>query len=219
MTSVGPPRSVYHQQDPEVFEVTVGFPVAYALAELGGLAAERSPQDRRCKRVHEVRRRTCRSPTRRWAHLDARRHLRTRRRTAAPACGTADRPGRTGSEPGHSRCLARRRRTGAARRRRLGVDTDAGRYRLRSRGDTAAFGHSAGPQSWKDVLHPARARLWSADRTGDGVVVTVPAQEHRLALAGRTPVRSRRHHRPGPGAIRRTATPAPSTWRRNDATS
>ena len=45
-----------------------------------------------------------------------------------------------------------------------GVETEAGRYRLRERSDTAAFGHSAGPQSWKSVLHPARARLWSADR-------------------------------------------------------
>jgi hypothetical protein len=40
-----------------------------------------------------------------------------------------------------------------------GVETEAGRYRLRERSDTAAFGHSAGPQSWKSVLHPARARL------------------------------------------------------------
>src|SRR5450432_4319070 len=45
-----------------------------------------------------------------------------------------------------------------------GVETETGRYRLRERPDHAAFGHSAGPQSWKTVLHPARARLWSADR-------------------------------------------------------
>src|SRR3954452_22799093 len=50
-----------------------------------------------------------------------------------------------------------------------GVDTEAGRYRLRPREDTAAFAHSAGPQSWKKVLHPARARMWSADRS-TGVV-------------------------------------------------
>src|SRR5450756_491595 len=43
-----------------------------------------------------------------------------------------------------------------------GVEAEAGRYRLRERADTAAFGHSAGPQSWKSVLHPARARLWLA---------------------------------------------------------
>ncbi len=68
-----------------------------------------------------------------------------------------------------------------------GVDTDAGHYRLRARGDTAAFGHSSGPQSWKDVLHPARAKLWSADRTADGVVVTAPAETHRFALLGVRP--------------------------------
>ena len=54
-----------------------------------------------------------------------------------------------------------------------GVETEAGRYRLRERSDTAAFGHSAGPQSWKSVLHPPRARLWSADR----VTGTVEAGE------------------------------------------
>jgi sulfhydrogenase subunit beta (sulfur reductase) len=68
-----------------------------------------------------------------------------------------------------------------------GVDTEAGRYRLRARPDTAAFGHSAGPQSWKDVLHPARARLWSADRAGGTVVVTAEAEHHRLALLGVRP--------------------------------
>jgi len=69
-----------------------------------------------------------------------------------------------------------------------GVDTEAGHYRLRRREDTAAFGHSAGPQSWKDVLHPARARLWSADRTPDGGVTTA-AEPHRggFALFGARP--------------------------------
>jgi Fe-S-cluster-containing hydrogenase component 2 len=68
-----------------------------------------------------------------------------------------------------------------------GVETEAGRYRLRARGDTAAFGHSAGPQSWKSVLHPARARMWSADRIGDTVVATEPAERHRYALLGVRP--------------------------------
>ncbi|HET6533862.1 MAG TPA: 4Fe-4S dicluster domain-containing protein [Actinoplanes sp.] len=68
-----------------------------------------------------------------------------------------------------------------------GVDTGAGRYRLRARDDTAVFGHSAGPQSWKSVLHPARARLWSADRTADGVVVTESRERHRYALLGVRP--------------------------------
>ncbi|MGV9452514.1 4Fe-4S dicluster domain-containing protein [Streptomyces sp. NPDC003635] len=51
-----------------------------------------------------------------------------------------------------------------------GVELDAGRYRLVRREDGAAFAHSAGPQSWKNFLHPARERLWSADRTPDGDV-------------------------------------------------
>ncbi|WP_326719058.1 MULTISPECIES: 4Fe-4S dicluster domain-containing protein [unclassified Streptomyces] len=49
-----------------------------------------------------------------------------------------------------------------------GVELDAGRYRLRRREDGAAFAHSAGPQSWKNFLHPQREKLWSADRSPDG---------------------------------------------------
>jgi ferredoxin len=49
-----------------------------------------------------------------------------------------------------------------------GVRLEPGGYRLRRRDDTAAFGHSAGPQSWKRFLHPPRERLWSATRTTDG---------------------------------------------------
>ncbi|MEI7715144.1 MAG: 4Fe-4S dicluster domain-containing protein [Mycobacterium sp.] len=47
-----------------------------------------------------------------------------------------------------------------------GVDVAPGQYRLRRRDDQAAFGHSAGPQSWKQFLHPPRRRLWSGDRDG-----------------------------------------------------
>ena len=68
-----------------------------------------------------------------------------------------------------------------------GVDTEAGRYRLRERGDTAAFGHSAGPQSWKSVLHPPRARMWSADLSNGTVTVSAPAEDHRYALLGVRP--------------------------------
>jgi len=49
-----------------------------------------------------------------------------------------------------------------------GVRLQPAGYRLRRRDDTAAFGHSAGPQSWKRFLHPPRERLWSATRTADG---------------------------------------------------
>lgn len=43
-----------------------------------------------------------------------------------------------------------------------GVDVAPGSYRLRPRADGAAFGHSAGPQSWKQFLHPQRQLLWSS---------------------------------------------------------
>ncbi|KAA8964672.1 MAG: 4Fe-4S ferredoxin [Mycobacterium sp.] len=46
-----------------------------------------------------------------------------------------------------------------------GVDAGPGRYRLRRRDDDALFGHSAGPQSWKQFLHPPRQRVWSSDGT------------------------------------------------------
>jgi sulfhydrogenase subunit beta (sulfur reductase) len=68
-----------------------------------------------------------------------------------------------------------------------GVETEAGHYRLIARPDSAAFGHSAGPQSWKDILRPAREKQWSADRTPDGVVITEAAQQHRYALLGVRP--------------------------------
>lgn len=47
-----------------------------------------------------------------------------------------------------------------------GVDVGPGHYRVRRRDDNAAFGHSAGPQSWKQFLHPPRQRLWAGNRDG-----------------------------------------------------
>jgi hypothetical protein len=46
------------------------------------------------------------------------------------------------------------------------VDAAPGHYRLRPRDDAAVFAHSAGPQSWRQFLHPARQRLWSSQRDG-----------------------------------------------------
>ncbi|MBS2964627.1 4Fe-4S dicluster domain-containing protein [Actinocrinis puniceicyclus] len=68
-----------------------------------------------------------------------------------------------------------------------GVETEAGQYRVRRRSDTAAFGHSAGPQSWKNFLHPPRARMWSADRTADAVTVSGAGEQPRYALLGVRP--------------------------------
>ena len=49
-----------------------------------------------------------------------------------------------------------------------GVRLAAGRVPAAPPRRHAAFGHSAGPQSWKRFLHPPRERLWSATRTADG---------------------------------------------------
>lgn len=53
-----------------------------------------------------------------------------------------------------------------------GVELEAGRYRLRERADGAAFANAAGPQSWKQFLHPAKVRQWRADRVGEEIVFT-----------------------------------------------
>jgi len=42
-----------------------------------------------------------------------------------------------------------------------GVDVSPGHYRVRRRDDDAAFGDSAGRQSWKQFLRPPRQRLWA----------------------------------------------------------
>ena len=63
------------------------------------------------------------------------------------------------------------------------VDTAPGRYRLRRRDDDAVFGHSAGPQSWKQFRHPARRRLWSTDRA-TGEYRVEPPEETRYAFLG-----------------------------------
>jgi ferredoxin len=60
-----------------------------------------------------------------------------------------------------------------------GVDTAPGSYRLRRRSDQAVFGHSAGPQSWKQFLHPPRQQLWSADRSG----FSAPAEAEQVPYA------------------------------------
>jgi len=69
-----------------------------------------------------------------------------------------------------------------------GVELEAGSYRLRRRDDDAAFGHAAGPQSWKRFLHPPREKLWSATRTADGFDVDEDdEQPPRYAFLGVRP--------------------------------
>ncbi|MBX9982658.1 4Fe-4S dicluster domain-containing protein [Mycobacterium sp.] len=63
-----------------------------------------------------------------------------------------------------------------------GVEVAPGHYRVRRRDDDAAFGHSAGPQSWKQFLHPPRQRMWAGTR--DGSAVSEPEEPPRYAFLG-----------------------------------
>ena len=66
-----------------------------------------------------------------------------------------------------------------------GVDVAPGAYRLRRRADRAAFGHAAGPQSWKAYLHPPRTLLWSGTRAEDGFTGEEPGEDPpRYAFLG-----------------------------------
>lgn len=62
-----------------------------------------------------------------------------------------------------------------------GVDVAPGTYTLRRREDQAAFGHSSGPQSWKQFLHPPRQKIWSCGPDG---VDAAPEPEPRYAFLG-----------------------------------
>jgi ferredoxin len=69
-----------------------------------------------------------------------------------------------------------------------GVELSPGGYRVRRRTDSAAFGHSAGPQSWKQFLHPPREKVWSARRVDDGFEVEAAVGPvPRLAFFGVRP--------------------------------
>jgi len=65
-------------------------------------------------------------------------------------------------------------------------EQDAGRYRLKERGDGAIFGFALGPQSWKKYFHPADVLLWSAERENGGFrILNPPAAPRRpFALLG-----------------------------------
>jgi ferredoxin len=70
-----------------------------------------------------------------------------------------------------------------------GVDVGPGHYRLRRRDDDALFGHSAGPQSWKQFLHPPRQKLWSSggqERSDSGIRSdgSEPEETPRYAFIG-----------------------------------
>ena len=69
-----------------------------------------------------------------------------------------------------------------------GVQLEPGGYRLRRRSDNAAFGHSAGPASWKQFLHPPREKLWSVSLADGGLEAEADdAAPPRLAFFGVRP--------------------------------
>ncbi len=43
-------------------------------------------------------------------------------------------------------------------------EQSGGRYRLVPRGDGARFGYAVGPQSWKELLHPSRTKVWEMSK-------------------------------------------------------
>jgi sulfhydrogenase subunit beta (sulfur reductase) len=64
-------------------------------------------------------------------------------------------------------------------------EQDAGRYRLRQRGDQALFGYAVGPHSWKRFLHPPIERLWQAHRNSGGfTIATITEDTPRYAFLG-----------------------------------
>ncbi len=70
-----------------------------------------------------------------------------------------------------------------------GVSLAPGGYRIRRRDDEAAFGHSAGPQSWKQFLHPPRELLWTARKSDQAgfAAQAPPRPDAKLALLGVRP--------------------------------
>lgn len=68
-----------------------------------------------------------------------------------------------------------------------GDDQEAGRYRLKPRGDKAYFGYNLGPHSWKKYLFPPREKLWSARKEGNSKLVILqenPPQDEKMAFIG-----------------------------------
>ena len=48
------------------------------------------------------------------------------------------------------------------------AEQEAGRYRLKRRNDDALFGYAVGAHGWKKFLYPAEARVFAAERNGNG---------------------------------------------------
>lgn len=67
-------------------------------------------------------------------------------------------------------------------------EQEGGHYRLIPRRDGARFGYAVGPQSWKEILHPSRVKVWTLSKTSDGVHVHMHEPEMaKRALIGVRP--------------------------------
>lgn len=67
-------------------------------------------------------------------------------------------------------------------------EQEGGRYRLHRRDDGARFGYAVGPRSWKELLHPARERVWTMTRTdGELSIEMAEPAPIRRALFGVRP--------------------------------
>jgi len=74
-----------------------------------------------------------------------------------------------------------------------GVELEPGGYRIKQRADSAAFAHSAGPQSWKQFLHPSREKMWSTRRVDGRLQVDASGEPaEKLAFIGVRPCDPRR---------------------------
>lgn len=63
----------------------------------------------------------------------------------------------------------------------IGDEQDAGRYRLRDRGDDTRFGYNLGPSTWKQFLFPAREEIF---RYANGEIVDLECETSAMAFVG-----------------------------------
>jgi hypothetical protein len=99
------------------------------------------------------------------------------------------------------------------------AEQEAGRYRLKRRDDGALFGYAVGAHGWKKFLYPAEARVFAAQRNGDGFrILNDDAPSPRYAF-GHAGLRIGCHGHSGSRAARRALQRDRSTRRAGMASS
>ncbi|MEJ5330157.1 MAG: 4Fe-4S dicluster domain-containing protein [Desulfobaccales bacterium] len=72
--------------------------------------------------------------------------------------------------------------------RGLGMEQEAGTFRLVFRGDAELFGYPVGQHSWKPVFFPSSRLMWEATRTAGGWEIALPSEDlPPVALIGVRP--------------------------------